>query len=342
VTAPRLLVVDPAIEQWGHARFDALPALLAAGDVVVVNDAATLPASLPARYGAESIELRLVTAPTAAEHTGGFAAVVLGAGDWRTPTEHRPAPPVIPIGAELDVGDGALVATVVARDPLSPRLLWLEPDRWREALWRAIYTAGRPVQYAHVPAPYHLWDVQTPYAGRPWAVEMPSAGRPLTWDLLGALRARGVRVVPLTHAAGLSATGDPAIDAALPLPEAYELPAATVAAIGDARARGGRVIAIGTSVVRAIEGAAVRGPLAAGAGVTDLRIGAEFQPRIVDAVVSGIHAAGESHHDLLAAFAGTTLTGAVRDALAAGYRLHEHGDATLILPGALQQLKHAA
>jgi len=171
---------------------------------------------------------------------------------------------------------------------------------------------------------------------------MPSAGRPLSWEVLGALRARGVQVAALTHAAGLSATGDPAIDAALPLPEAYDLPAATVAAVVAANARGGRVVAIGTSVVRALEGAALRGPLEPGRGVTALRIGPAFQPRIVDAVVSGIHAPGESHHDLLAAFAGSMIGDAMRAALAGGYREHEHGDAAIVLPGALERLAAAA
>jgi S-adenosylmethionine:tRNA ribosyltransferase-isomerase len=341
----RLLVVDPASEAWAHARFDALPELLQPADVVVVNDAATLPASLPARLGDAVLELRLVAAPETPCGTpdcdgGRFAVVVLGAGDWRTRTEDRPPPPPVPVGASLAIGAGAdaFTAIVAAQSPISPRLVWLDPDRHGEALWRAIYAAGRPVQYAHVPAPYHLWDVQTPYAGRPWAVEMPSAGRPLSWDVLGRLRARGVRVVALTHAAGLSATGDRAIDAALPLPEAYDLPAATVAAIEDARARGGRVVAIGTSVVRALEGAALAGALRAGGGVTDLRIHPAFQPRIVDAVVSGIHPDGESHHALLGAFAGPMITPAMRAAIADGYREHEHGDASIVLPGALDRL----
>jgi S-adenosylmethionine:tRNA ribosyltransferase-isomerase len=333
-----LLVIDPVADQWADARFDALPELLAPGDLVVVNDAATLPASLPARIDGGAIELRLIAAPRGRR----FAAVALGDGDWRTRTEDRPAPPPIPPCTRIRIGDGALTATVVGISSISPRLLWLEPDRDGDALWRALYAAGRPVQYAHVPAPYALWDVQTPYAGRPWAVEMPSAGRPLTWDVLGALARRGVRVAAVTHAAGLSATGDRAIDAALPLPEAYDLPAATVTAIAEARGRGARIVAIGTSVVRALEGAALRGALRPGRGVTALRIGAGFQPQIVDAVVSGIHAIGESHHDLLTAFAGPLISPAMSAAIATGYEEHEHGDATIVLPGALGRRAAAA
>jgi S-adenosylmethionine:tRNA ribosyltransferase-isomerase len=336
--SPRLLVIDPAGDAWADARFAALPSLLAPGDLVVVNDAATLPASLRGRIGEASVELRLIAAPRGQR----FAAVVMGAGDWRTRTEDRPLPPPTPVGTEIVLGGGELRTTVVGASPISARLVWLAADRDGDALWRALYAAGRPVQYAHVPAPYALWDVQTPYAGRPWAVEMPSAGRPLTWDILGALRARGVRVEALTHAAGLSATGDPAIDEALPLAEQYDLPTRTITAIADARRRGGRVVAIGTSVVRALEGAALQGPLRAGRGVTNLIIGPGFSPQIVDAVVSGVHPVGETHHELLAAFAGDLVGPAMAAAIASGYRQHEHGDSTIVLPGALDRLASLA
>jgi S-adenosylmethionine:tRNA ribosyltransferase-isomerase len=335
---PRLLVIDPAGDAWAETTFAALPSLLAPGDLVVVNDAATLPASLRGRLADASVELRLVAAPRGPR----FAAVLLGAGDWRTRTEDRPAPPPAPVGTPIVLGGGELVVTVVGASPISPRLLWLAANREGDALWRALYAAGRPVQYAHVPAPYALWDVQTPYAGRPWAVETPSAGRPLTWDVLGALARRGVRVAALTHAAGLSSTGDPAIDEALPLAEGYDLPARTVAAIRETRERGGRIIAIGTSVVRALEGAAAQGALRPGRGVTNLIIGRGYAPQIVDAVVSGIHPVGETHHELLAAFAGDLLGPAMADAIATGYRQHEHGDATIVLSGALDMLAAVA
>ena len=329
----RLLVIDPAAERWADARFADLPALLAPGDLVVVNDAATLPASLPGRIGDAAVELRLVEAPS---HRPTYA-VVMGAGDWRTRTEHRPAPPPTPPGTEIELA-GGLVALVVSASPISKRLVLVEWSLSGDALWRALYAAGRPIQYAHVAQPYALWDVQTPYAGRPWAVEMPSAGRPLSWDVLGKLAQRGVRVAALTHAAGLSATGDAAIDGALPLAEDYDLPADTVAAIEATARRGGRVVAIGTSVVRALEGAFATDALRPGPGVTGLRIGRDHQPRVVDAVVSGIHACGETHHELLAAFAGDLIGPAMRAAIDRGYRTHERGDATIVLPGALDRL----
>lgn len=329
----RLLVVDPRSGAVADRRFDALPALLGPGDLLVVNDAATLPASLFARGpGGADIEVRLL-GPTAGER---WRAVLLGAGSWRQRTEERPPPPPIAVGSRLSFA--GLTASIAALSPLSPRLVELAFDRAGEALWSAIYAAGAPVQYAHVDAALPLWEVQTVYAGRPWAAEMPSAGRPLTWGLLGAIRARGAGVACLTHAAGLSSTGDPDIDAALPLPERYDIPARTVAAVDAARARGGRVIAVGTTVVRALEGAAAtaRG-LAPGDGETDLVIGPGFVPRVVSSVLSGVHVPGESHFELLAAFAPRrTLRAAVGRAADLGYRGHELGDAMLILDGAAE------
>jgi S-adenosylmethionine:tRNA ribosyltransferase-isomerase len=210
-------------------------------------------------------------------------------------------------------------------------------DATGDALWAALYREGRPIQYAHARGPLPLWAVQTVYAGRPWAFEMPSAGRPLTWEILLALRRRGVGWASLTHAAGVSATGDPAIDAALPLPERFEIPAATVSAIEATHRQGGRVVAVGTTVVRALEGAASAGGLRASSGITDLRIGPAYRPRVVDGILSGVHAPEESHFALLGAFADAGLLGrAWAHARARGFRPHEMGDAMLVLPGVLR------
>src|SRR5262249_25210243 len=130
-----------------------------------------------------------------------------------------------------------LVAEVVA---VAGRRVELVAKIDGDALWQAIYAAGRPVQYAHRPDLLPLWSVQTAYAARPWAAEMPSAGRPLTWELLLALRRAGIQIASLTHAAGLSSTGDDALDRALPWPERYQIPRRTSQAIGETRRHGGR------------------------------------------------------------------------------------------------------
>jgi S-adenosylmethionine:tRNA ribosyltransferase-isomerase len=338
--AQRLLAIDPAHDTIFESTVGALPSLLAPGDVVVLNDAATIPASLPTHTASgEPIELRLAGPP---RHEV-WPAVLFGPGDWRTDTDQRPAPVLVSPGDALELEGGAQ-AIVVSRSRISPRLVEVRFDRDLADVWALLYRVGRPIQYAYVSEPLAIADVQTSYAARPWAVEMPSAGRPLTLATLIELRRRGIAVATLTHAAGLSATGDPEIDRNLPLPERYELPAATVAAIARAQAHGGRVIAIGTSVVRALEGNAREyGRLVAGAGQTDLLLGPSVQPRIVDGVLSGVHEPGSTHHALLGAFAPARLLAkAHAQAVATDLRIHEFGDSTLVAPDIAQAAVRAA
>ncbi|MGE5181613.1 MAG: S-adenosylmethionine:tRNA ribosyltransferase-isomerase [Acidobacteriota bacterium] len=342
--AVRLVVVDRARDELRVAPFAALATLLRDGDLVVVNDAATLPASLHGHTPrGEVLELRLSAPPRVADPdaSGEGAAgpagtrlygVLFGAGDHRTRTEDRPPPPPLAVGDRVRFA--ALEATIVA---LAGRRAELAVSGTPDMLWQALYAAGRPVQYAHRTEPLELWTVQTAYAARPWAAEMPSAGRPLTWDVLLSLRRAGVQLARLTHAAGVSSTGDDALDRALPWPERYELPRATVAAVAATRARGGRVIAVGTTVVRALESAALEaeqrsGELAAGSGLATLRLDAAYVPRVVDGLLSGLHSPGESHFELLQAFAPREqLLRALELASAHGLSAHELGDACLIV-----------
>ncbi|MBS2017349.1 MAG: S-adenosylmethionine:tRNA ribosyltransferase-isomerase [Deltaproteobacteria bacterium] len=330
----RILVVT----QRGPAEIapsSALPRLLAPGDLVVVNDAATLPASLYARTAAgEPIEIRLAGA-RGDEPAPRFTAALLGRGDHRTRTEDRPPPPPVAPGDVLAIGE-RLKARVLRLSPFSQRLvdLALEGPPEVAETWAELYRLGKPVQYAHVPDRLALWDVQNVWAGRPWAVEMPSAGRALDGGVVLALRARGIDVARITHAAGLSATGDPEIDRRLPLPERFEVPAETARAVARARARGGRVVAVGTSVVRALESAArlsPRGTLAPATGITDLRLSPGVPLRVADAILTGVHEADTSHYELLGAFVSAeVLEGAL--AMAERERMlgHELGDAWLV------------
>jgi S-adenosylmethionine:tRNA ribosyltransferase-isomerase len=339
----RLLVIDPrpaarAAARTAEARVIDLPLLLSPGDLLVVNDAATLPASLPGQDRAgHPVEARLLAQLGDAMD---FRALLFGAGDWRTRTEDRPAPPRLARGSVVRFGvDPAgprLTAQVVAVSPLSPRLVVLRFPDSGDGFWNALYRIGRPVQYAHLDRPLPLWAVQNVYADRPWAFEMPSAGRPLSWSLLQRLRAAGIELGRLTHAAGLSSTGDPDLDARLPLPERFEIPADTAAAIARTRARQGRIVAVGTTVVRALEGAFAQwGQVQAGPGVTDLRLSPSHRLRVVDGLLSGMHQPGESHFDLLGAFAPPALLLQANSfAAARGFHGHELGDSTLILPGA--------
>lgn len=324
----RLMVLSGDEIPIVHRRIRDLPSLLAPGDLMVLNDAATIPASLFGRLRGRPIELRLA----GERDDGDWDAVLFGEGDWRTRTEHRPAAPDAHPGEVLSLGDSDdFSATVIAVSPRFSRLLTVRLNVTGDAMWQRLYRHGRPVQYAHVREALPLWHVQTPYAARPWAVEMPSAGRALRPSLLAALRAREISLATITHAAGLSATGDDALDAALPLPERYEVSLRTVEAVRACRARGGRVIAVGTSVVRALESAARDGELRAAQGVTDLILGAASTLRVVDGVLTGLHEPGTSHHALLGAFVTPALLErSLEEAAREGYLLHEFGDSALV------------
>ena len=329
----RLLVVDAASGSFAMGKVGDLPAHLAPRDLLVVNDAATLPASLRGRTtSGAAVEARLVGRRAG----GAWRAVLFGAGDWHTRTEERPPPPALRDGDVVTFGRGlsATVTTTGAGTRLVELRFDVGGDGDEAAVWGAIYALGAPIQYAHIARPLSLWHVQTAYASRPWASELCSAGRPLTWSLLESLRAGGVAVAALTHAAGLSSTGDASLDAALPLPEAFDLPQATIDAIARARGAGGRVVAVGTSVVRALEGAAARGggALAAGEAETDLRVEPGHVRRVVDALFTGMHERGTSHHALLQAFTPRALLDrALEAAEERGFLGHEFGDSALLV-----------
>jgi len=329
----RLLVIDPQRGSFGDATVGDLDQFILAGDLIVLNDAATLPASLSGHSERESpIEIRLC----GGGRDGQYQAVLLGAGEWRTPTEHRPPPEVLRPGDRIVLADG-FWATIEVVEPVSYRLVRLRFNLEGARLWQSLYRCGRPVQYAYMRESLPLWSVQNCYACRPWAAERPSAGRPLTITQLVALTKRQASIATVTHAAGLSSTGDAAIDALLPLPEWYDIPAATVQAVERTRANGGRVIAVGTSVVRALEGCVVNhGRLVAGEGKTDLVIGPEHELSIIDSLLTGLHEPTVSHYRLLQAFVPVTLLhAAYNHAGLAGYLGHEFGDVSLMLPRAL-------
>jgi len=327
--AARLCVVDDR-GQTRHLPRAALATLLAPGDLVVANDAATLPASLHGwHHESESpIELRLAGWVTPGDPTR-FVAVAFGAGDHRIRTEDRPAPPPLSAGDPLALGPlGAVIERVLDH----PRLIQLHVLGTRDDVLAGLARHGRPIQYAHVPQPLALWDVWTRIAADPVAFEPPSAGFALDWALLAAWRRRGIGFATLTHAAGISSTGDPALDRRLPFDEPYRIPERTAAAIARAKTVGGRVVAIGTTVVRALEAAVeANGTARVGDGIAANRIGPATRLRVVDALLTGMHQPGESHFELLRAFAPDGVLDRLPAALTAeGYRGHEFGDVMLI------------
>jgi S-adenosylmethionine:tRNA ribosyltransferase-isomerase len=338
VEAPQASILDVFAPRLEVTPFAELPRFLHRGDVLVVNDAATIPASVRGQTASgELLELRLFD-PQARD----WSAVLFGAGDWRMRTEDRLAPPVLREGASLRIG--GLTAQVLAVSPRSARLVRLRFEANEEEVWRMVYRRGAPVQYAHRPVAEPLWAFQNVYASRPWAAEHVSAGRALSWGLLLGLREAGVQVLALTEGAGLSSSGEPGLDAALPLPERYAIPAHTAAAVNAALAEGHRVIAVGTSVMRALESAALEtGRVAGGPGLARLVITERHRPRVTAGLLTGIHAPHESHYRLLRALADeATLGRATAAAAAAGLAEHELGDAALLLPGSLGSLTRAS
>lgn len=300
------------------AREQPLVSLLREGDLLVVNDSGVLPASIHARTpDGRTLELRLLEAPSGHQ----MRVVALGAGDYRTRTEDREAAPQVAVGEMVHIGGTpAFIETIDMRY----RAVWtLRSSRPALGL---VYDHGRPIQYAHVPSPLHLWDVDTVFAGEPWSVEAPSALFVFDHARVRHLRARGVRFAALTHAAGVSATGDAALDAALPLAERTRIPPSLVDAVHTARAEGGRIIGVGTTVARALEGTVHQyGKLQACDFNNTYRLGPSAPPQVLDGMLTGVHEPGTSHFELLQAFVPRDQLLKAR-ALSQHYLSHEFGD----------------
>jgi S-adenosylmethionine:tRNA ribosyltransferase-isomerase len=325
----KLLAVDAA-GKMRHVRRTELASVLSPGDLVVANDAATLPASLCGTHDAsgDPIEVRLAAWVSVRDPTR-FVAIAFGAGDYRSRTEDRAPPPGMSPGDRLSLG--SLVAEV-ERLLDHPRFLVLHFLGDRGSILGGLAQSGRPVQYAHVSRPLALWEVWTTIASDPVAFEPPSAGFALDWSTLAAWGQRGIRFATLTHIAGISSTGDPVLDERLPFDEPYRIPERTAASIRQAAVTGGRIVAVGTTVVRALEAAAkADGGVSSGDGLASGRIGRETRLRVVDAILTGVHQPGESHFELLRAFADDSVLERASAALVEhGYRTHEFGDSMLI------------
>jgi S-adenosylmethionine:tRNA ribosyltransferase-isomerase len=299
-----------------HAHFTELPRFLEAGDLLVVNTSATMPAALDARLGGVPLELRLST-PAA----GGTWVVELRGADGSP--FRRP-----PIGRRLTLAGGGhaeLLAPFAGSNRLAVARLELD-----EPLEDYLRRHGRPIRYGYVPEPWPLDAYQTVFARDPGSAEMPSAGRPFTAARVTELVSRGVLFAPLTLHTGVSSPerGEP------PYAERFRVPEATAWIVNAVRGRGRRVIAVGTTVVRALETtAADDGTVSAGDGWTSLVVTPERGLRAVDGLLSGWHDHDSSHLQLLEAAAGAELLErSYWAARARGYRRHEFGDVHLILP----------
>ena len=292
-------------------RFTDLPHALRSGDLVVVNDSATLKAALETRRG-DGSALRVHVSARLADHL------------WIV----EPRGPVAR-GEEAALPDGGSLTFLVPRDAFAPRL-WFASVQSELGLDAVLSAYGRPIRYRYLLDDYPISAYQTMFARVLGSAEMPSAARPFTRATVDALRAARMSLASVTLHAGVSSLERHE----RPAPEPYRVPHATARAIDETKRRGGRVVAIGTTVVRALESATDNaGRVAASAGWTDLIVTSGRGLRGVDALLTGFHEATASHLDLLAAFLpAAQLESAYAHAIAAGYLWHEFGDVHLILP----------
>jgi S-adenosylmethionine:tRNA ribosyltransferase-isomerase len=318
--AVRLLVASATGVR--HERFTDFARFLQAGDLLVVNTSATLPAAVRGRRAdGRSVAVHFSTA--------------LGAQAWlvevRPPGRATGPLQDVRAGEVIELPDGVrlrLLAPYPA-GAVTPRL-WFGSLDVEGGVPRYLSRVGRPIRYAYLSRPQPLAEYQTVFARDPGSAEMPSAGRPFTPQVITDLVVRGVAVAPITLHTGVSSqeAGEP------PLPEPYEVPGATSRLVNLTRAAGGRVVAVGTTVTRALESAAgADGTVRPSSGWTELVLGPQRPARVVTGLVTGWHAPGASHLSLLQAVAGAELVEqAYAAALAERYRWHEFGDSCLLLP----------
>jgi S-adenosylmethionine:tRNA ribosyltransferase-isomerase len=304
-----------------HAQFGAFASFLAPGDLLVVNTSATLPAAVDGRRAdGRSVTVHFSTA--------------LDDGAWlvelRPPVQATGPLRDVTAGERVDLPDGVLLTLLAPLSSDEPVRLWRASVALEGGVMTYLARAGRPIRYGYVPDPHPLSDYQTVFSRQPGSAEMPSAGRPFTAEIVTDLVVGGIGVVPLLLHTGVSSqeTGEP------PLPERFEVPAATARSVNAARASGGRVVAVGTTVTRALESATgPDGTVHAGSGWTDLILSPQRPARVVDGLVTGWHAPGASHLHLLQAVAGPELVRrAYASALRHRYLWHEFGDSCLLLP----------
>jgi S-adenosylmethionine:tRNA ribosyltransferase-isomerase len=317
----RLLVVHPS--GLSRTTFRALPDHLTPGDLLVVNTSATLPAAIDASR-ADGSEVVVHVAGEVPPGTG-LVFVELRRPDGRGPiVDGRP-------GERLLLSGGVPLRLVRAHRRLDHGVrIWCAAPHAEVDLRAHLRLHARPITYGYVSGRWPLTAYQPVFGRVPGSAEMPSAARPFTDRLVTELVTRGVVLAPVTLHTGVSSqeTGEP------PLPERFEVPAATARLVTRTIATGGRVIAVGTTVARALESAVdAHGVARAAAGWTELVLGPARPARVVTGLITGWHGPAASHLALLEAVAGRDLVQRAYDAALAGDELwHEFGDSCLLLP----------
>ena len=333
--AVRLMVSRVVDDSIIHRPFRDLPYFLMPGDVLVVNTSATINAAIAAsrqRPGSrERIELHLSTP--------------LPDGRWVVELRRLTANGTAPL---LDARAGELVrlsggATVMLTEPYRPRndrvRLWIAELSCPGGVLAYFTEWGSPIRYDYVRRQWPLASYQTVFAAEPGSAEMPSAGRPFTDEMVDRVKSMGVSIAPVVlHTGVASLEADES-----PYPERYRVPEATADLVNSARDAGGRVVAVGTTVVRALETVATPdGRVRPGEGWTELVVTPERGVFTVDAILTGLHAPRASHLAMLETLAGRRhLEIAYRSALRHRYLWHEFGDVHLLFGGGRGNLETA-
>jgi S-adenosylmethionine:tRNA ribosyltransferase-isomerase len=325
----RLLVSSRQSDAIAHARFVEFPDFLRSGDVVVVNVSATLPAALTAtRTGGTEVALHLSTRLPAGLHVVEFRKAC--------PEERSDVGATVSAGESMTLPDGGTVTALIPYSAGSR--LWIARLDLPAPLFDYLERWGRPIAYPYVHGAWPIEFYQTVYAAVPGSAEMPSAGRAFTRGILDRLSLRGVIVAPLVLHAGVASLefNEP------PYEEYYDVPIETVEDVRAAKARGNLVIAVGTTVVRALESSVDgRGRLIASRGWTDLIIADHRPLHVIDGLLTGFHEPKATHLAMLEAVAGRErVERAYHAALDAGYLWHEFGDLNLWLPGEPSPVPH--
>ena len=316
----KLMVADASDGAIFHAAFGELPELLAPGDLVVVNVSATLPAAV-AGARLDGSPLRVHFATRAPELDARWRVVELRSADGARPWRGR-------AGETIRLPGHHGMLELVAPYASGSRV-WLARFDGPSTIEDLMEHRGDPIRYSYVEHPWPLSAYQNVYATVPGSAEMPSAGRPVTHELISALVAAGVAVAPITLHCGVSSPErhEP------PFPEPFAVPPATARLVNLTRSSGGRVIAVGTTVVRALETVGrPDGSVAADAGWTGLVIDPDRGVNVIDGLITGWHEPQASHLQMLAAIGGDSLLqSSYASALDHGYLWHEFGDSQLIL-----------
>ncbi|MDB5104102.1 MAG: hypothetical protein JWP91_1791 [Fibrobacteres bacterium] len=332
----RLLAADRLTGALIHTRFHRIADLLSPGDCLVFNASRTLPAALTAMAEREDDRCtaaghRLQVRLARRWEDGAWSVLVLDGDEEPWIGDLLGTRLVLAAGGPAGI---ELSAQVLGRDPLVDRLWKIRFSLSDAPLMDSLSRLGSPVRYWYASAPWDLDYYQTVYAREPGSVEMPSAGRAFTWKLLMELRAKGIDTAFLVLHAGLSSYMDQEFDAGHPASvEPFRLDDPAAERINRAKERGGRIVAVGTTVVRALESIADdSGRVRASRGSTCLRITPGYRLKVADGLLTGFHEPEASHLDLLTAFMPPEKLGPIyEEALREKYLWHEFGDANLIL-----------